>query len=113
MQVRIFDFSPRALSCCLAAGMLAGCGAAQPPVQTANVMQQGAAARFHRRRRAPRFNTIVVVQVGRSFDNLFDGYPADTAKRGTSVHTEVRRAELGPRLAGNHRPARHEHQRYV
>jgi phospholipase C len=84
VQVRIFDFSPRALSYCVAAGMLAGCGAAQPPVQTANVMQQGAAARFSPSSTStPIQHVIVVVQVGRSFDNLFDGYPgADTAKRG-------------------------------
>jgi phospholipase C len=47
-------------------------------------MRQAAAARFSPLSTStPIQHVIVVVQVGRSFDSLFDGYPrADTAKRG-------------------------------
>jgi phospholipase C len=65
--------------------MLAGCGAPNLPVETANATLPAAkAARFTPPSTStPIQHVIVVVQVGRSFDNLFDGYPgADTVKKG-------------------------------
>jgi hypothetical protein len=41
-QVRILDFSRYALSSCVAAAMLAGCGGSQPPIATPGAMQQTA-----------------------------------------------------------------------
>lgn len=63
--------------------MLAGCGGSPPPIGAPG-MPQGAGSRFSSSStRTPIQHVIVVVQIGRSFDNLFDGYPgADTVKEG-------------------------------
>jgi phospholipase C len=78
---------------CAAAVLLTACGGLRQaqggtPVEPPNATWQSPATRFAPSSTStPIQHVIVVVQVGRSFDNLFDGYPgADTAKEGMT-HT--------------------------
>jgi phospholipase C len=68
----------------VAAATLTACGGSQPLVTTPTEIQQSARAPLSPlSRSSPIQHVIVVVQVGRSFDNLFSGYPgADTTMRG-------------------------------
>jgi phospholipase C len=100
-------FGRIALSSCVAAAMLAGCGASQPPIGAPGAMPQRAApisakvslqGSPHERRFMttwPLAHLIIVVQQDRSFDDLFAGYPgADAPMFGCAGETSSRRGAM-------------------
>lgn len=105
--MRTPDFYRHALSLCVAAGMLAGCGAATPspgmmaPIRQSAVRNDASRSIQH---------VIVVIQQNRSFDDLFSGFAgADAPTKGlTSKGTYVplrqiplERTRLTPCVAPN------------
>ena len=87
--MRVLGLTPYAFAACGALAALAGCGSrqAEPP----GVMPQTASAPRPARPASatPIHHLIVVVQVGRSFDNLFDGFRgAESVKEGLNSKGE-------------------------
>ena len=84
--MRVLNLTVYAFAVCGALAALAGCGSRQSAAP--GVMPQAPANQARSARPAsatPIHHLIVVVQVGRSFDNLFAGYPgAESAKFGLS-----------------------------
>jgi phospholipase C len=86
--MRISRFVQYALTNCIAAAMLAGCGGSQPPIGAPGAMQQTFASAAHAERgtswmvplnaRGPHGHIrhiVIIMQEGRTLNNLFAGWP--------------------------------------
>jgi phospholipase C len=87
--MRDWDLLRSALPSCAAAALLAGCASAQPPV----AMPQSRA--FPQAKQSKIEHVVIVVQMGRSFNNLFEGWAgAKTVRYG--YDSQGRKIDLKP-----------------
>lgn len=75
--MRSWDLIRYALTSCVAAALLAGCGSGQPPI--ASTMSQSRALTKAQHNKIK--HVVIIVQIGRSFNNLFEGAPGSRTVR--------------------------------
>ena len=69
--MRSLDFGRYALCSCMAAAVLAGCGASQPPIAAPGAMPQSSAALGQDSQKSPIRHIVLLVQERRTFNDLF------------------------------------------